>query len=107
MGTRYKMQSPTLTSDLATAHEIILKHLQSFQVGIYLFGSKARGTVDLYSDIDIALLLEETLPAERLAELKEKLEESNILRQIDVADLSEAFDAFRQKVMKEGILWKE
>ena len=94
------MQSPTLTSDLATAREIILKHLQSFQVGIYLFRSKARGTVDLYSDIDISLLLEETLPAERLAELKEKLEESDIRRQIDVADLSEADDAFRQKVIK-------
>jgi predicted nucleotidyltransferase len=101
------MHSSTLASDLATAREIVLKHLQSFRVKVYLFGSQARGTADLYSDIDIALLPEETLPAETLAELKEKLEESNILRQVDVVDLSETDEAFCQKVMKEGILWKE
>ncbi|MFZ5807660.1 MAG: type VII toxin-antitoxin system MntA family adenylyltransferase antitoxin [Chloroflexota bacterium] len=98
------MSTTPPSSDIQLARDIVMKHLRPFRVKVYLFGSQARGTADLFSDIDIALLPEETLPAETLAELKEKLEESNILRQVDVVDLSETDEAFRQKVLKEGIL---
>jgi len=47
------------------------------------------------------------LPVLALSEIREKLEESDIVRQVDVLDLTETDDVFRQRVEKEGVLWKE
>ena len=42
-----------------------------------------------------------------LGEIRERLEESNVLYPVDLVDLSSASSAFREKVLAEGILWSD
>jgi predicted nucleotidyltransferase len=60
-----------------------------------------------YSDIDIGILSGEPLPTGLLAELREALEESHIIYTVDVVDLGEVSDAFRSRVISEGVRWNE
>ncbi|RTH33164.1 nucleotidyltransferase [Thermus scotoductus] len=39
--------------------------------------------------------------------LKEALEEAPVVRRVDLVDLTEAEPAFRERVLREGILWAE
>jgi hypothetical protein len=38
--------------------------------------------------------------------LREKIDDLNIPYSVDVVDISNVSDAFREKVMEEGIVWK-
>jgi predicted nucleotidyltransferase len=106
-GIIYAMLTPVLTHDLESVKKIVLEQLKAYKAKVYLFGSQATGKARLYSDIDIAILPLQPLPILALSEIREKLEESDIVREVDVLDLTETDDIFRQRVEKEGILWKE
>lgn len=93
--------------DLATTREIVLEHLKNYRVRVYLFGSQATGKARLYSDIDVAILPLQKMPISMFSEIREDLEESNIVRSVDVIDLTEADEGFRQRVEKEGVIWKD
>lgn len=100
------LNTPVLTHDLEHAKKILLEQLQAFRAKVYLFGSQATGKARLYSDIDIAILPLQPLPVHTLSEIREKLEESNIVRKVDVLDLAETDDDFRKRVVEEGVVWK-
>lgn len=74
-------------------------------VQLYLYGSSARGDITRTSDIDIAILSGKPIPAMVLTELRTRLEESHIPYDVDVVDLNEVDDGFRQRVVREGICW--
>ncbi len=99
--------SPVLTHDLESVRQIVLDALKGHRAKVWLFGSQATGQARRYSDIDVAILPLEPLPALTFSNIREALEESNILRTVDVVDLSDADEALRQRVLKEGVLWKE
>jgi predicted nucleotidyltransferase len=95
--------------DLAEARSIVQRALKGYQVRIYLFGSQIREgkRLSASSDIDIAILPLEPLPAGTLSRLREALEESNVLRQVDLVDLSRTDPELRELVLKEGVLWND
>ncbi len=97
----------TAVDDLAEARRIVRECLGSYNVRVYLFGSRALGKAGPASDIDIAVLPSEPLPPWILSDLRERLEESRIPFKADVVDLSTADPAFQARVIKEGILWNE
>jgi len=101
------MTMPVLTHDLETARQIVLERLKGYRVRVYLFGSRAIGKARRYSDIDVAVLPLETVPGHVLSDIREALEECNILYEVDVVNLSEVDEKFRQRVLKEGVLWSE
>ena len=101
------MLTPILANDLQTTRQIVLKHLEGRRAKVWLFGSHATGQARLQSDIDVAILPLESLPRLTISNIREALEDSNIIRTVDVVDLSEADDRIRQRVMKEGALWRE
>ena len=39
--------------------------------------------------------------------LKEALEEARVVRRVDLVDLAEAEPAFRERALREGVLWAE
>lgn len=92
--------------DLQAARAIVLTHFQDYPVQIYLFGSQASGSADPHSDIDIAILPLAPIPAHIFAAARAALEESNILRQIDLVNLLEVAPDFRQSVLNTGIAWR-
>lgn len=101
-------KSPATVADPALLERvkgIVRRVLAHRAVDVYLFGSWARGTQRPTSDIDVAIESVEPLPRALLASLREALEESTIPNRVDVVDLAETDDAFRDRVRREGILW--
>jgi len=101
------MTTSVLTHDLETVRKIVLEHLKGYRAKVYLFGSQATGEAYHYSDIDVAILPLEPLPDLTFFNIREALEESNVIRTVGVVNMLEVDEKFRQRVMKEGVLWKK
>jgi predicted nucleotidyltransferase len=101
------MNTLVLTYDLEATRKIVLEHLKDYRARVYLFGSQATGKARLYSDIDVAVLPLQKVPVSMFSEIREDLEESNIVRSVDVIDLTEADESFLQRVEREGVIWKD
>jgi hypothetical protein len=77
------------------------------EVVVVLFGSRAREDYLKTSDIDIGILPKGTMNKDKLTQLRERIEGSNIPYKVDVVDLSETSEEFTQKALREGtIIWK-
>lgn len=94
-----------VVDDLYQVRQIVLKKLRNYPVKVFLFGSRAKGTERRTSDIDVAILPRSPLPAGVLSEIRQILEESNVLYTVELVDLSEADPVFRERVLREGIPW--
>ncbi|WP_038056592.1 nucleotidyltransferase family protein [Thermus amyloliquefaciens] len=96
----------SLERDREAVLTALAPHLQGKGVKLILYGSHARGEAGRGSDLDLALLgpapLRELLPL-----LREALEEAPVLSRVDLVDLGEADPAFRERVLREGIVWAE
>ena len=92
-------------SSLTEARRIVLQALGQHPVRIFLCGSRARRGAGPQSDIDVAILPLRPLPPNVLSDLREALEESTIPYDVDIIDLSTVDEAFRNKVLREGIAW--
>jgi len=101
------MAAYTIKNDLDLVRQIVLGRLKSYNVRVYLFGSRAAGKARRLSDIDVAVLPLQPVPRYIFSEIRETLEESDVLYPVDLVDLSEADEKIRQRVLKEGILWTE
>lgn len=77
--------------------------LDGLAAQVYLFGSWARGEARRTSDIDIAVLLPSAANRTVIAEIKARLDESNIPYHVDVVDLRYVTDVFRERVLRDGI----
>jgi len=93
--------------DLDEVRRIICSGLRGYRARLYLYGSWAAGTEARASDIDVAILPMDSIPRDLLAELREDLEQSNVIYPVDLVDLSECSEDFRKRVLREGILWSE
>jgi uncharacterized protein len=91
--------------DLEEVQRIILRLLEGRSARVYLFGSWARGEACRVSDIDVAILPAEPLPAGLLPAIEEALDNSLSLYPVDLVDLTAASDSFRGRVLAEGLLW--
>lgn len=97
----------SMEQDLALARRIIRRRLTPELADIYLFGSRARGEARRFSDIDVAVKARRPLAPGLLAEVREELEQSNCLLEVDLVDLSEAGEALAAAVSREGIPWND
>jgi len=91
---------------LGRIKRLVLDALAGCDARVYLFGSSARGTPRPSSDIDIAVEPRAPLAGPVLAQLREVLEESTIPYEVELVDLSETTPEFRERVRREGILWR-
>ena len=69
------------------------------------FGSRALGAGNRYSDFDVAYIPGEGFDPMSVVRLREGIEESDIIYEVDLVDLSTVDDAFRDKVLREGTVW--
>jgi predicted nucleotidyltransferase len=84
---------------------IVLSGLRGHRVRVFLFGSRARGDHRAASDIDVAVLPLEPIPAGLLAGIREELHESRVPFVVDLVDLREAPPALRERALREGAEW--
>ena len=75
-------------------------------VKIYLFGSRARGDYSRGSDVDIALDGGRRIERVDVGEVRDVLNETNMLFKFDVVDFHAVQESMRGFILKEGILWK-
>jgi predicted nucleotidyltransferase len=86
--------------------EVLWRWLSPAEWDVTLFGSFARGTATLGSDIDIALKGPSPLPMATAAQIVADLEEAiPLLRDFDLIDLSRANPALTDRVEAEGESW--
>ena len=98
------MAAPT-HPDIEIASRVVRTHLADRNVHVRLFGSRARGDAHTWSDIDVAVQADPALPAGVLAALREALDESSCLLNVDVVDWNDADAALRESITREGIEW--
>ena len=96
-----------ISEDVQFAIKIIDNILKEYTPKIYIFGSRANNTCRLHSDIDIAVSSIRSIPDAKLSEVREYLEQSNIIYTVDLLDLAKIDTAFKEKIIQQGILWND
>ena len=91
--------------DLGIARDIVRRFITGDGAEVVIFGSTAGGDARRYSDLDIGILPRRPLRPETLPALREALAESSMLIDVDVVDLAEATEPFRQAVLREAKPW--
>jgi predicted nucleotidyltransferase len=91
--------------ELDKVRRIVLGRLKGRRVRVYLFGSRARDRARRWSDVDIAIEPLEPLPDLLLSDIREALEESDVVYKVDLVDLSQVGQEFRAEVEQEGVPW--
>ena len=85
---------------------MVLAALGEHDAAVWLFGSCARGEARQHSDIDVAILPRDELPAAFFSDLPESVEESSIPYDVDIVDLRSAASTLIDEVHREGVKWK-
>ena len=78
------------------AAKIIRRHLPDASYRVFLFGSRAAGTAQPRSDIDIGIEGPAAVPQATLSAILEELEEAPTLYSIDVVDFRRLSEKFRR-----------
>lgn len=90
---------------LEEAKHIILDFDEIKQYAVFVFGSRADGSANQRSDIDIGILGKQVLPAFIKLDIEEKLENSNIPLRIDVVDFFKVDKKFSKEALTKLIVW--
>src|ERR1051326_4916166 len=85
---------------------MVLDALGDREAEVWLFGSCARGEVMQHSDIDIAILPRDELPAGFFGDLTERVEASAIPYDVELVDLRQAAATLIDEVQREGVKWR-
>ncbi len=78
---------------------IIRRHLPDRGFSVLLFGSWAKGSAEPTSDIDIAILAPRPIDDLLLLRIREEISGIPTLRRIDVVDLNDTDERFREEVL--------
>ena len=110
LGALYTMKGATMPHDGVLPEEKAkirrLVHAIIPDVTVYLYGSRAKGTSTIASDIDLAIDAKTKLNPRIPAEIKSVLEGSFLLYAFDIVDLNAVSADFRETIKKEAVLWK-
>jgi len=98
--------SPIYQKSIQDLKSLVFETLKEENVTVILFGSRARGDFSRVSDIDIGILPGKNFDRRKLVFLKERIEDLNIPYTVDIVDLSRVSKVFKEKALREGIVWK-
>lgn len=84
--------------------DILEKYLPNCEV--WAFGSRAKGTANPYSDLDLAIISNTELPLELMADLKEEFSNSDLIYKIDILDWNNTSEYFQEIIKQEKIVFK-
>ncbi len=80
---------------------ILLRPLTESGCSVFIFGSRARGDFQPFSDLDI--LIEGAANSSRLSSISEKLEESNLPFRVDLVAAGDLADTYRPSVERDKV----
>lgn len=91
------------TDHLEIIKNILSKHLPQ-NTHVWVFGSRAKGTAKKYSDLDLAIDMNNAcMPLKVLTVLMNDFEESLLPYKVDIIDLNSITSDFHQMIEKESI----
>jgi uncharacterized protein len=82
---------------------IVRKHVDARTWQPVIFGSRARGTAQKFSDVDLGFVGPQPLPVHIKTALWEALDDSDIPYVVDIVDLQSASAEFRELAEKEMV----
>jgi predicted nucleotidyltransferase len=82
-------------------HDLVVRPLTQAGSSVFIFGSRARGDYQPFSDIDI--LVEGPASASLLSSIAEELEESTLPYRVDLVPASELADAYKPSVERDRV----
>lgn len=83
--------------------ETVRRYLPETGYEIFVYGSRAGGNAQKWSDVDIGIRGDKEVPVRSLALIAEELENSKIPYKVDVVDFSKASAEFKDLALKEVI----
>ncbi len=90
-------------SHLDIINELLIKPFKAKSVKLWIFGSRARGNFQKFSDLDV-LFDGHCLDLSFVSSIKERLEESALPIKVDLVDSQFLAESYRDQVEKEKIL---
>ena len=96
----------SLTPDQLRLVETILQRFLPVNTQVWVFGSRATGSVKKFSDLD--LLLDQhgvPLPTTILLALKEAFDESPLPYKVDLVDWNTIADSFKECIQDSRVVW--
>jgi predicted nucleotidyltransferase len=87
---------------LAAVKLILKKHGHGVEVRV--FGSRVSDKCKNYSDLDLALVSRNKIPRERLIELKEAFQESDLPFRVDVMDWNRLTPEFQKIIARKYVV---
>ncbi len=94
-------------NSLKKLKEVLLSFLKGEDVKVVLFGSRARGDFVSTSDIDVGIIIGESVDRKKIILLREYIEELNIPYKVEIVDFSMVSEEFKQMALKEAVVWKD
>ncbi|GFO53139.1 hypothetical protein GMSM_01460 [Geomonas sp. Red276] len=74
------------------------------QFEVWAFGSRVKGSSKPYSDLDLAVISEEPLSLATMAELCDRLDDSDLTIEVDVVDWAAADPSFREIIARNKVV---
>jgi predicted nucleotidyltransferase len=90
---------------IAEAQKIILAHIPLNEYSVFVYGSRAGDQFKAYSDLDIGVLGETSLPLDTLFKIKNLLRDSTIPYKVDLVDFKNVSGEFKRIAMKKIQVW--
>ena len=86
--------------------EIVLALLRKFVPDreVWAFGSRVKRTAKPFSDLDLAVIGEQPLPADVTADLADAFDESELPIKVDVVDWATTSTTFRQIIERDKVV---
>jgi predicted nucleotidyltransferase len=91
-----------LTSEaLTTFEDLVVRPFVRCGARLWVFGSRARGDFKEFSDLDVLYELSGALPPGFLGEVRDLLEKSRLPIKVDLVNVAELAEAYREQVFRE------
>ena len=93
-----------LKESLEFIKKTVRKHFPKDDYEVFVYGSRATGNAQKWSDVDIGIRGEKKVPVRKLALIAEELEKSKIPYKVDVVDFSKTSEEFRKLALKKKVI---
>ncbi len=94
----------TLEESFKFIRETVYKHLPEEEYETFIYGSRADGTAQKWSDIDVGIRGKRgEISGVLLEDIREELEKSDIPYKVEVVDFAKVANSFRDFALKEVV----
>jgi type I restriction enzyme S subunit len=89
-------------AQVAIVKNILKRHVPHLEV--WAFGSRVKHTARPYSDLDLAIISDQTLPLDTTAALAEDFANSDLPWKVDIVDWATVSESFKQVIREERVV---